>query len=272
MMHAASVCNAHIGAAGGTTASFGSVSSITLHTPAIICMPTFSPPCSDVITGSTAAPAALLCQEAVDASQGRLLHQPQLQPPLAANIAAIAQSRFGWEGVLDVKLPAGVKLLSISGPVAKNQPLPQAAYASGSTQMPVTLLLPPGVAAAAAAVSKAAADSAASGAPAAGSNSASPAAAAAAVPGPDAAVVNLPGGGSSGNAGPMQWSADAVSVPVLSTCMRFVAALELSRDWPAGSSFEVQVVCEWTAVDGRRVRQVSSGGSQLPPIKCIGIG
>jgi hypothetical protein len=56
----------------------------------------------------------------------------------------------------------------------------------------------------------------------------------------------------------MQWSSNAVSVPVLSSCSRFVAALELSKDWPAGSSFEVQVVCEWTCVDGRRVRHVSA--------------
>jgi hypothetical protein len=54
----------------------------------------------------------------------------------------------------------------------------------------------------------------------------------------------------------MHWSSNAVSVLVLSSSSRFVANLELSREWPAGSSFEVQVVCEWTAVDGRRVRQV----------------
>jgi hypothetical protein len=29
-------------------------------------------------------------------------------------------------------------------------------------------------------------------------------------------------------------------------------------DWQPGDGFEVQVVCEWTAVDGRRLRQVSS--------------
>lgn len=198
----------------------------------------------DVITGSCAAPAALLLQEAVDATQGRLLHQPLLAPPLAANLVAIAQSRFGWEGVLDIKLPAGVKLLSLSGPLAKGQPLPPAAYSSGSTQMPVTLLSSsPGAAAAAASGGS---TSATAGTPGA----ASPAAAAA-VSGPDAAAA-----GSS--AGPMHWSGNAVSVPVLSSSTRFVASLELARDWPAGSSFEVQVVCEWTAVDGRRVRQVAA--------------
>lgn len=201
---------------------------------------------ADVITGSTAAPAALLFQEAVDASQGRLLHQPRLQPPLATNITAIAQSRFGWEGALDIKVPAGVKLLGITGPSAANQRLPPAAYASGTTQMPVTLLIAPGAAAAASQTAAAAADAAASGStpavPGAGSTPPSSPAAAAAVPGPDA--------------GPMQWSSNAVSVPVLSSSTRFVAAFELARDWPTGSSFDVQVVCEWTAVDGRRVRQV----------------
>lgn len=216
--------------------------------------------CADVITGSSAAPAAILLQEAVDATQGRLLHQPQLAPPLAANLVAIAQSRFGWEGVLDVKLPAGVKLLSLSGPVAKGQPLPPAAYSSGGIQMPVTLLASPGAAAVAA--GKAAAEAGAgSGTSAAPSPPA--AAAAAAVTAPDATAVSLATAGSS--AGPMQWSGNAVSVPVLSTSTRFVAALELARDWPAGSSFEVQVVCEWTAVDGRRIRQV---GRTPPACAC----
>eukprot|EP00775_Hariotina_reticulata_P012623 gene12623-12753_t len=57
--------------------------------------------------GSLAAPAALLLQEAVSVSHGRLLHQPQLAPPLASNIVALAQSRFGWEGVVDVRVPPG---------------------------------------------------------------------------------------------------------------------------------------------------------------------
>jgi hypothetical protein len=47
-------------------------------------------------------------------------------------------------------------------------------------------------------------------------------------------------------------------VPVVSSGSRFVAVLELTQDWQPGDGFEVQVVCEWTAVDGRRVRQVSS--------------
>lgn len=220
--------------------------------------------CADVITGSSAAPAALLLQEAVDATQGRLLHQPQLAPPLAANLVAIAQSRFGWEGVLDVKLPAGLKLLSLSGPLAKGQPLPPAAYSSGGTQMPVMLLASPGAAAAAAGKAAADAGAGSSASAAAGTASApSPAAAAAAVTVPDATAVSLAAAGSS--AGPLHWSGNAVSVPVMSTSTRFVAALELARDWPAGSSFEVQVVCEWTAVDGRRIRQVGrTPGSRVP--------
>lgn len=178
-------------------------------------------------------------------SQGRLLYQPQLRPPLAANIAAVAHSRFGWEGVLDLKLPAGVKLLGLSGPVAHNQRLPPAAYASGSSQLPVTLLTQPR---AAAAVSKAVADAGSVEAAAGGQVS----------------EVASPGSsGSSSSAGPVQWGPHAVFVPVLSTSTRFVATLELSRDWPAGSSFEVQVVCEWTAVDGRRVRQVGGGACVL---------
>lgn len=216
-------------------------------------------PATDVITGSTSAPAALLFQEAVDVSCGRLLHQPQLQPSLAANIAAIAQSRFGWEGVLDIKLPAGIKLLSLSGPIARSQPLPQAAYASGTTQLPVTLLTSPKAAATAAGAAAAAASKPAAASPDAAAAGGQPGGATSPPPGQipagsAAAVVNL--AGSSGGAGPMQWGPHAVSVPVLSSSTRFVAALELSRDWPAGSSFEVEVVCEWTAVDGRRVRQV----------------
>ena len=212
---------------------------------------------ADVITGSTAAPAALLFQAAVDTSQGRLLHQPQLQPPLAANITAIAQSRFGWEGVLDLKLPAGVKLLSLSGPAARGQHLPAAAYSSGTSQMPVTLISP-GRGAAAAAAAAAAASKAAAGAEGAAGAAGGDAAAASAAAGGTTAAAGAPGGeGSAGSsAGPMHWSSNAVSVPVLSSSSRFVANLELSREWPVGSSFEVQVVCEWTAVDGRRVRQV----------------
>jgi hypothetical protein len=54
-----------------------------------------------------------------------------------------------------------------------------------------------------------------------------------------------------------------VSVPVMSSSTRFVAAFELARDWPTGSSFDVQVVCEWTAVDGKRVRQVGKAQAGL---------
>jgi hypothetical protein len=189
----------------------------------------------------------------VDASQGRLLLQPQLQPPLASNIAAIAQSRFGWEGVLDVQLPAGVKLLSLTGPVAHKQPLPQVAYISGTTQLPVTLLTPRGSKAAAAVGADGATGDVSAAAAGAGSSASQKPGAV--PPGPDAGGMGLIG--SSSSAGPMQWSSNAVSVPVLSSSSRFVAALELSKDWPLGSSFEVQVVCEWTSVDGRRVRHVS---------------
>jgi hypothetical protein len=56
--------------------------------------------------------------------------------------------------------------------------------------------------------------------------------------------------------GPITWSPAASGVPVVSSGSRFVAVLELTQDWQPGDSFEVQVVCEWTAVDGRRVRQV----------------
>jgi hypothetical protein len=54
----------------------------------------------------------------------------------------------------------------------------------------------------------------------------------------------------------MAWSPAASAVPVVSSGSRFVAVLELTQDWQPGDSFEVQVVCEWTAADGRRVRQV----------------
>jgi hypothetical protein len=183
------------------------------------------PPPTDIITGSLLAPAALVLQEVSARSHGQCLHQPGLQPPLAANIAAIAQSRYGHEGVLDVQLPPGVKLLQLSGRFAAKQPLPRAARLSGSAALPVTLL---------GAMPRAAEGSAEAASGAAG-----------------AAGSSSPPG-----AGPMQWSAAAVAVPVLSSGSRFVAALELAKDWPPGSSFDVGFVCEWTAADGRRLRQV----------------
>lgn len=193
----------------------------------------------DVITGSIAAPAALLLQDAVSASHGRLLHQPGLKPPLASNIAAMAQSRFGWEGVIDFKVPHGVKVVQVSGPVSPSQNLPKAAYASGG-EVPV-LVIGPGRTAAAggpeAALTASSSDNTAAAATAAGAAG---------------AAVNM-------SSGPITWSNAATAVPVVSSGSRFVAVLELSRDWEPGSSFDVQVVCEWTTADGRRVRQVSLG-------------
>lgn len=195
----------------------------------------------DVITGSIAAPAALMLQEAVGVSHGRLLHQPGLRPPLASNIAAAAQSRFGWEGVFDVRVPHGVKVTQITGHVSATQTLPKAAYASGS-EIPVTVVTagtspgrPSPPSGGLDSVSTAVAPAAATGANSTGG-------------GPPAAI-NM-------SSGPVAWSNAATSVPVLSSGNRFVAVLELSRDWEPGSSFEVQIVCEWTTADGRRVRQV----------------
>lgn len=191
----------------------------------------------DVITGSLASPAAMLLQDAVIASHGRLLHQPGLKPPLASNMVTTAQSRFGWEGVLDVRVPHGVKVVTLSGPVSPNQGLPKAAYLSGS-EVPVTVggthrrTASSGGFDGTASPPLAIADAAATAAAAAG-----------------AATGSL-------SSGPIAWSNAASAVPVMSSGSRFVAVLELTQDWQPGSSIEVQVVAEWTSADGKRVRQV----------------
>jgi hypothetical protein len=211
----------------------------------------------DVISGSLAAPAALLLQEVVTASHGRLLHQPQLAPPLASNIVALAQSRFGWEGIIDIRVPPGVRVGQLSGPVAPSSALPAPAYLSGTTELPVLMVGSPKAATAAAAVKEVAMEgSIPTGAAAAADQSSGSATAAQpqqlAAAGDQPAAAAAPGAGS----GPISWSPAATAVPVVSIGTRFVAVLELSRDWSPGSSFEVQVVCEWTAADGRRTRQV----------------
>eukprot|EP00879_Flechtneria_rotunda_P018336 GHRR01019233.1.p1 GENE.GHRR01019233.1~~GHRR01019233.1.p1 ORF type:complete len:616 (+),score=248.22 GHRR01019233.1:277-2124(+) len=225
----------------------------------------------DVITGSISAPAALLLQEVVTASHGRSIWQPQLQPPLASNIVAVIQSRFGWEGVLDVRVPAGVKVVQVSGPLAPDQPLPQAARLSGK-DLQVLLLGSSGWRERAGTPRGTGDGSAASTGNTRGSlqvdvesaaRSADQAAYSSQQQASQQQSTKLPSkqeatAAASVGSGPVAWSSSATVVPVLSTGSRIVAELEFSKDWQAGSSFNVQIVCEWTAVDGQRVRQICS--------------
>ena len=169
----------------------------------------------DIVSGSLSAPGALLLQGVCSASHGRLLHQPGLAPPLAGNLAAMVGARFGWDGVIDVRAPPGVRVAYLTGPLAvDSEALPTAAHVSGrgSNSLPIWLVGPP--------------DSSGDS------------------------------GGAAGAEGPVAWSSAAAHLPVISAGMRCVAALQLTKDWAPGSSIQLQVIAEWTAADGRRVRQV----------------
>jgi hypothetical protein len=206
----------------------------------------------DAVVGDAGAPALPYLLDASEACGGAVLHQPGLAAPFAANVAALCLRRIGWDAFIDVRTPAGIKLKRMVGPMLVQGPAGLPESISPVDAQPVVP-----------AQGGDSEDGGGGGGGAAGAEGAGVAGLAAEQPqqqqqpqprsrpgSPAKSRVSRPA------VPPTRLSAAAAAAPSIDRGRFYGAALELTSDLAPGVAQEIQVLWEWTAADGRRVRQV----------------
>lgn len=181
----------------------------------------------DALVGDAGAPPLPLLLDAASLCGGLVLHQPGLAAPLAANLAALAGRRLGWDAFLDVRTPPGLKVAGLAGPLlAAGGSLPGSIAPIDPQPLPPLHVGDGG---------------GGGGAPAAWQQ-----------PQQQLQAQRV----SRTAVAATRLSPTAAAAPAIDRGRFYGAALEMTSDLAPGVAQEVQVLWEWTTADGRRVRQV----------------